>query len=119
VTTRRQRAYDTERAVAAHFAASGWPHAVPVGAGRPGTDVTGMPGLLCEVKARRDFRPVEWLAQHALPAAAGRVAHMFVVFRPDGYGPAKIGSWGVMMRLDDFTKLLREAGYGHDISPGS
>ena len=120
MTTRKQRAHDSETAVAGWFKANGWPFAEPVGAGRSGTDVTGMPGLIVEVKARRDFRPVEWLKQHALTRVAMEPAGdsvrglplPFVVWRPDGMGPASIGSWGVMMRLDDFTALLREAGYG-------
>lgn len=114
--SRKQRAHDTETVAARWFAGNGWPHAEPVGAGRAGTDVTGMPGLLVEVKARRSFRPVEWLKQHAKPAIVGGAFHPplvpFVIWRPDGMGPAAIGSWGVMMRLDDFTALLREAGYG-------
>lgn len=111
MTTRKQRAHDSETAVSQWFKQNGWPHAEPVGAGRAGSDVTGMPGLLVEVKARRDFRPVEWLRQHAkLELNIGQVP--FVVWRPDGMGPASIGSWGVMMRLDDFTSLIREAGYG-------
>lgn len=121
MSTRKQRAHDTETAVARWFGGNGWPHAEPVGAGRSGSDVTGMPGLMVEVKARRDFRPVEWLKQHAhkepAHAAVGTFHDSppkvpFVVWRPDGMGPTSIGSWGVMMRLDDFTALLREAGYG-------
>ncbi len=123
MTTRKQRAHDSETAVSGWFRENGWPFAEPVGAGRSGSDVTGMPGLLVEVKARRDFRPVEWLRQHQCepvlihPETPGAVARMappipFVVWRPDGMGPAAISSWGVMMRLDDFTALLREAGYG-------
>ena len=125
MTTRKQRAHDSETAVSGWFKANGWPFAEPVGAGRGGSDVTGMPGLVVEVKARRDFRPVEWLKQHALsaemhPPQIRRGSEIlqhgaplpFVVWRPDGMGPVSIGSWGVMMRLDDFTVLLREAGYG-------
>jgi len=108
--SRKQRGHDTERIVAQWFAANGWPYAEPVGAGRSGTDVTGMPGLLVDAKARRDFTPTEWLKQHAL--ANGVMS--FVVWRPDGYGPDKpgTGAFGVMMRLDDFTTLLHSAGYG-------
>jgi hypothetical protein len=107
VTTRKQRGHETETTVSAWFKLNGWPYAEPVGAGRNGTDVTGMPGLTIEVKARRDFVPTQWLKQHALSPVPA-----FVVWRPDGFGPAAIGSWGVMMRLDDFTSLLHAAGYG-------
>lgn len=118
-SARRQRASETEHTVAGWFKVNGWPYAEPVGAGRSGTDVTGIPGLLVEVKARRDFRPVEWLRQHRdvsadrvrLPLTASP-APVFVVWRPDGMGPLSVASWGVMMRLDDFTALLHEAGYG-------
>ena len=123
MAARRQRAHESETLVARWFAANGWPHAEPVGSGRPGSDVTGMPGLCVEVKARREFRPVEWLKQHSLlqmavttadddEAAERPVPMPFVVWRPDGMGPLSVGSWGVMMRLDDFTALLKEAGYG-------
>lgn len=117
---RKQRGHETETTVAGWFACTGWPFAEPVGSGRGGTDVTGMPGLCVEVKARRDFRPVEWLRQHALSRAelgeltsgAKSPPVTFVVWRPDGMGPASVASYGVMMRLDDFTVLLRGAGYG-------
>jgi hypothetical protein len=109
---RRQRGSESQTAVARWFAAQGWQHAEPVGAGRGGSDVLGMPGLLVEVKARREFKPVAWLRQHAGPAGPAPAPLPFVVWRPDGFGPAQIGSWGVMMRLDDFTALLAEAGYG-------
>jgi hypothetical protein len=36
----------------------------------------------------------------------------FVVWRPNGYGPERIASWPVILRLDDFTDLLHAAGYG-------
>ncbi len=136
---RQHRGSETQTAVARWFAGHGWPFAAPVGAGRGGTDVTGMPGLLVEVKARRDLNLTEWLRQHAkptpqsslrggvsgpcetgvhagcyAPAACECACHIraFVVHRPDGYGPARVAEWPVTMRLDDFTSLLHEAGYG-------
>lgn len=36
----------------------------------------------------------------------------FAVLRLDGQGPASIGAWPVVLRLDAFTELLRAAGYG-------
>jgi hypothetical protein len=107
-TSRKQRGRATQGAVATYFAANGWPFAESTGAGRPGIDVTGMPGLACEVKARRGFSPLAWIRQ----AASGDHGLPFVVHRPDGMGPASIGSWPVTLRLADFTTLLRDAGYG-------
>jgi hypothetical protein len=108
--TRKQRGSETQSAVALWFKAHGWPYAESTGAGRNGTDVTGMPGLLVEVKARRDLNLTTWLRQHLHAYQDG--GWPFVVHRPDGYGPARIAEWPVTMRLDDFTALLHEAGYG-------
>jgi hypothetical protein len=107
--SRKHRGYATQRLVAEWFAARGWPFAESAGAGRPGIDVTGIPGLACEVKARRGFNLTGFLRQatserrHGLP---------FVVVRPDGYGPAKIGEWAMILTLADGTRLLQQAGYG-------
>jgi len=113
--TRKQRGSETQSAVALWFKAHGWPYAESTGAGRNGTDVTGMLGLLVEVKARRDLNLTTWLKQHALngiPNGTRPPRIPFVCHRPDGYGPARIAEWPVTMRLDDFTALLHEAGYG-------
>jgi hypothetical protein len=115
VTTqsRKSRGYRSQKVVAEWYAEHGWPFAESTGAGRPGVDITGIPGLACEVKARRGFNLTGWLKQatqerrHGLP---------YVVVRPDGYGEAKVGQWAVLMTLQDHTDLLREAGYGTEPS---
>lgn len=105
--SRKRRGSQTQTTVAQWFATNGWPFAESTGAGRTGSDVTGIPGLACEVKARRDLNLTAWLRQ----AASGR-GLPFVVHRPDGFGPATVASWPVTMRLEDFTRLLHAAGYG-------
>jgi hypothetical protein len=110
--SRKFRGYASQALVAKWFAEHGWPYAQSAGAGRPGVDVTGIPGLACEVKARRGFNLVGFLRQatserrHGLP---------FVVVRPDGYGPAKIGQWAMIFTLEDGTELLRQAGFGDSV----
>lgn len=105
--SRKRRGSETQTAVARWFQGNGWPYAESTGAGRTGSDITGIPGLACEVKARRDLNLLAWLRQ----AAAG-VGLPFVVHRPDGMGPASVAGWPVTLRLEDFTRLLHEAGYG-------
>ena len=106
-TARKRRGAATQNTAAQWFATHGWPYAESTGAGRTGSDITGTPGLACEVKARRGFSPLAWIRQaqtgHGLP---------FVVLRCDGQGPAVTGDWPVILRLEDFTGLLHEAGYG-------
>ena len=105
--SRKRRGAETQHAVASWFATHGWPYAESTGAGRTGSDITGLPGLACEVKARRDFSPLAWIRQ-----ASGEDGLPFVVHRPDGMGPATIPMWPVTLPLDIFTALLRAAGYG-------
>lgn len=97
--------------VAEWFAAHGWPYAESTGAGRSGSDITGVPGLHVEVKARRAFSPLAWLRQTGKEAEEHN-GFPFVVFRCDGQGEANVGEWAVLLRLDDMTALLHEAGYG-------
>lgn len=105
--SRKARGMRSQKVVAQWFEGHGWPWAESTGAGRSGSDVTGMPGLAVEVKARRSFQPLEWLRQ----AETGR-GLPFVVFRSDGQGEGSVGEWGCLIRLEHLTTLLRAAGYG-------
>ena len=104
---RRQRGNETQNLATDWFRGHGWPHAESAGSGRAGTDVLGMPGLCVEVKGRRDFVPTVWLRQHQ-----GLAVPSVVVWRPDGYGQARIAEWPMMVTLGFGTQLLRGAGYG-------
>jgi hypothetical protein len=95
------------------YAVQGWPLCEPVGGGRQGRDITGMPGLFCEVKAERGWRPTTWLRQHEVRAGVP----LWVIQRPDGYGPANLAEWPVIMRLDQHTALLQAAGYPTEGTP--
>lgn len=107
VTSRKRRGADTQRLVAAYFAANGWPYATDAGAGRDGVDILGVAGLSIEVKARNEMNPGRWIRE-----AESRPGLPLVVFRPNGVGPASVGSWPVLMRLSDVVEMLRAAGYG-------
>lgn len=107
--SRKVRGRATEAILAAYYRAHGWNYAERVGAGRPGVDITGMPGLSIEVKARKGFEPVAWLKQ-----AATRPGLPFVVVRPNGLGEKSIDHWLVLMTVEHHTELLRAAGYGSD-----
>lgn len=97
----------TQRVAADYFAVNGFPFAESTGAGRSGSDITGMPGLACEVKARSGFDPMAWLKQ-----AEANAGLPFVIFRPNGMGEAQVGKWGVVLRLEVLTELLLDAGFG-------
>jgi hypothetical protein len=107
---RKHRGYRTQRVVAERFAANGFPHAEPVGAGRAGTDIVGLVGIDVEVKARRGLNIKALMDQLDERAQAGVLG--IGVLRPDGMGEASVGKWPVVICLDDAIALLRAAGYG-------
>ena len=102
-TWRKERGRETERLVAAYLRDHGWPYAEPVGAGRPGADITGVPGLAIEVKATKACSPRAWLLQ--ADRNAGNFDVPAVVWRPDGMGPTSIGTWPVIVDLVEFARL--------------
>jgi hypothetical protein len=108
--SRKHRGYRTQRVVAERFAANGFPHAEPVGAGRAGTDILGLVGIDVEVKARRGLNIKALMDQLNERAEAGVLG--IGVLRPDGMGEANVGKWPVVICLDDAIALLRAAGYG-------
>lgn len=110
---RKARGAETQRLVASYLTDNGFPYATASGAGESGVDILNVIGLGLEVKARREFRPAEWLRQ-----ADGHAAGVpFVVVRFDGQGPASIGSFGVIGRLSDMVRVWRAAGYGCPLVP--
>lgn len=106
--SRKHRGYATQRLTAEWFACHGWPYATSTGAGRSGIDIENVPALAIEVKATPGdnsgaLRQAVRNAGDALP---------LVVWRPNGYGPERIGGWPCLLTLADLTMLLRAAGYG-------
>lgn len=99
--------------VTAHwFQKRGFPFATSTGAGRNGVDIENMVGLAPEVKARNDFNLTGFLKQAISNRGEGLP---FVVVRPNGYGETRIGEWGVVLTLHDFTEVIRAAGFGDPI----
>lgn len=108
--SRKHRGYKSQRDVAEYLAANGFPYAVSTGAGRPGTDVTGVIGHDVEVKARRGFNAAAAMKQQAARVAEGVLS--WAVLRQDGQGEASVAEWPVVISLGQFVELLRDAGHG-------
>lgn len=108
--SRKHRGYATQRILADYLRNHGFPYAEPVGAGRPGSDITGLVGLDIEVKARRGFNPAAAIGQLRDRHHEGSVG--LAVLRLDGQGPASVDDWVMLLRLADGINLLRDAGYG-------
>jgi hypothetical protein len=107
---RKHRGYRSQKVLALYLASNGFPFAESTGAGRSGTDVTGTVGIDWEVKARKDFNPSAVIKQ--LKDRSNGKDLQVAVLRLNGQGEASIGEWVTIVRLEDFVKLIRAAGYG-------
>jgi hypothetical protein len=107
--SRKHRGYKTERLVAEYFANNGWQYALATGAGRSGSDVTGVPYFDIEVKARASFQPKAWIDQVG-KRTTGKGEIPVVVSRLNGQG-SDVGSYLAFLRLSDLVDLMRKAGY--------
>lgn len=112
--SRKHRGYKSQDILADKLVEAGWPYAKSTGAGRTGTDVTGTIGIDWEVKARKDFNPSAAIKQ--LKERGDGEILPIAVLRLNGQGPASIGDWPAVLRLDDLIRLLKEAGYP-DLTP--
>jgi hypothetical protein len=103
----------TQRLVALYLKDRGWPFATSKGAGEGGVDIENLDGLSVEVKAVPGDNTGA-LLQAVRNAGEGLP---LVVWRPNGWGPERIGDWPTFLRFSDLVTLLRAAGYGNDVKP--
>lgn len=107
---RKGRGSRTQAVVAEWYDRHLWPGATSGGSGRSGSDVIGVP-LDIEVKARREFAPLEWVRQVRRRQPVIRDLPGHVVMRPDGLGETAVGEWLVIRALEDDTGILQELLY--------
>ncbi|WP_157521668.1 hypothetical protein [Herbidospora cretacea] len=87
-----------------------YPDAIPPESGHVGVDVLNTPGLAIEVKARRNFRPLEWSRQAARNSGPGDIP--LNVVRMTGQGPAALDEWLTFTPWRFAKLLIKKAGYG-------
>ena len=103
---RKHRGFRTERVVA-QYLSTVWQNAT-VGRGS-GKDIQGVP-FDCEVKARKAFQPLSYLAQlKARTSKSGELG--FAVMRLNGQGESP-EDYACIIRLEDLLPLL-QLKYGH------
>lgn len=110
-TARVQRGRKSQDYVAERLQKAGWVNAEGVPASLPGRDILGTPGWAIEVKGTRKNPLPAALRQAAKNAAEGETP--LVVWRPDGYGEARIDEWVVAFTFKDAVELMQKAeGFG-------
>jgi hypothetical protein len=84
--------------------------AEPTGAGRPGKDILATPGASVEVKAQANLAIPAFVKQVKNNTNEEEVSYLFL--RLNGQGEKSIGQWPVVMLMDDWKQLMKEAGRG-------
>ena len=107
--SRKHRGYATQRIVAEYLKEQGWQHALPVGAGREGSDVTGIPNVDIEIKARTKLDLSGLMRQlserkHTNGLGVG-------VLRLNGQGEKSVEQFVAVLTLADLAYLLKASGY--------
>jgi hypothetical protein len=102
---RKHRGFRTERVVA-DYLSQYWPGAT-VGRGN-GKDIVNIP-IDIEVKARADFKPLEWLRQGRKRTEKNQELNL-VVCRMNGMGE-NAAEYLAFMQFSDLVQLLIKAGY--------
>lgn len=102
---RKHRGFRTERVVAEYL--SQWWQGATVGRGN-GKDIVNVP-MDIEVKARADFKPLEWLRQSRKRTEKNQELNL-VVCRMNGQGE-DAAEYLAFLPFSDLVQLLIKAGY--------
>ena len=102
---RKHRGFRTERVVAAYL--QQWWSGAAIGRGN-GKDIVNIP-IDIEVKARADFKPLEWLKQGRKRTEKNKELSL-VVCRMNGQGE-DAAEYLAFMKFSDLVSLLVKAGY--------
>lgn len=117
-TTAKVKGAAVQRAVARYLQEHIWPAATTQGAGVRGRDVQNVP-VSIEVKARRDFSPMQWVREartrhrtletrDALKVRSLDELPPYAVWCPFGVAEDNAEMFMVIRRFDEDTAILRE-----------
>lgn len=101
-----------ETAVCAFLRTAGFPYAerLALQGNKDRGDVTGIPGVVLEVKAEQTYQFSGWLAEAKVEKENAGADFGIVVAKPRMVGVTRTGDWMAIMRLEDYAKLIDQAG---------
>lgn len=76
-------------------------------------DVTGIPGVVVEVKNHKSYKIPEWLKETIQEKNNAKADIGLLVIKPNGVGDTRVGEWWVVLTLSEVAVILRELGYGN------
>lgn len=75
-------------------------------------DITGVPGVVFEVKNHRTYQLPAWLRETTIERDNAHADVGVLVVKPNGVGDSRTGEWWAVLTLEDCARLLVDAGYG-------
>lgn len=108
----------TETAIVNLIRASGWPNAErrALSGSTDRGDIAGVPSVVIEAKSGARLALPEWLRETERERINDGAAYGVLVVKLNGMGETRVGDWPAMLPLSALLRLLREAGYGDEVS---
>ena len=76
-------------------------------------DVSGMVGLVVEIKNHKTYKFPEWLKETEIERVNAKADYGVLVVKPNGVGLNSVDDWWAVMPVGAMLNLLRDAGYGN------
>lgn len=110
----KQKGTAAESAVVSFLRTQGFPHAerLALQGGKDRGDLTGIPGIVIEVKACQEYSFNSWLKEAVAERDNAMAAYGIVVAKPRLVGTTRTNAWYALMYSIDYQALLVEAARG-------
>lgn len=107
----KQKGTAAESAVVSFLHTVGFPHAerLALQGGKDRGDITGIPGIVIEVKACQEYMFSAWLGECQAETENANADFGFVVAKPRMVGTTRTGQWYALMRYAMFAALVNTA----------
>lgn len=114
-----------ESAVVSFLRTQGFPHAerLALQGGKDRGDITGIPGIVVEVKAEQTYTLSAWLQECRVEVENARADFGFVAAKPRMVGSMNVKSWYAIMNQKAWWDLIQPLGgdvtvWVHNMRPG-
>lgn len=129
VNVPKQKGTAAETAVVSFLRTQGFPHAerLALQGGKDRGDITGIPGIVVEVKAEKEYTLSSWLKECRVEVDNAKADFGFVVAKPRLVGTMNTASWYAIMTQGPWWQLLAMVDrkmvgglelWTHDMRPG-
>lgn len=109
----KQKGTAAESAVVSFLRTAGFPHSerLALQGGKDRGDITGIPGVVIEVKACQEYSFNQWLGEARVERDNAGADFGLVVAKPRLVGTTKTGQWYALMYSFDYLALVSQAAH--------